>query len=76
MRLGRTAEAAAAMPDRVPGDAITSTGTFYAAMRATLALLRGENDAARAALEELRRSVEANRHPQWVEVLEGFKKSK
>ena len=70
MRLGRTAEAAAAMPDRVPGDAITSTGTYYAAMRANLALLRGENDAARAALEELRRSVQANRHPQWVEVLE------
>ncbi len=70
MRLGRTAEAAAAMPDRVPGDAITSTGTYYAAMRATLALLRGENDAARAALEELRQSVQANRHPQWVEVLE------
>ena len=48
LRLGRTAEAAAAMPDRVPGDAITSTGTFYAAMRASLALLRGEDDAARA----------------------------
>ena len=70
LRLGRTAEAAAAMPDRVPGDAITSTGTYYAAMRANLALLRGEDDAARAALEELRQSVQANRHPQWVEVLE------
>jgi DNA-binding CsgD family transcriptional regulator len=72
MRLGRTAEAAAAMPDRVPGEAVTSTGTYYAAMRANLALLRGDNDAARAALEELRRSVQANRHPQWVEVLEAM----
>ena len=72
MRLGRTAEATAAMPDRVPGEAVTSTGTYYAAMRANLALLRGENDAARDALEELRRSVQANRHPQWVEVLESM----
>ena len=70
LRLGRTAEAAARMPDRVPSNAVTSTGTFYAAMRATFALRRGEDDVARAALEELRRSVQANRHPQWVEVLE------
>ena len=45
------------MPDRVPGDAVTSTGTFYAAMRASLAMVRGEDDAARAALDELRRAV-------------------
>ena len=70
LRLGRTAEAAARMPDRVPSDAVTSTGTFYYAMRARLALLRGEHDVARTELDELRRSVQANRHPQWVEVLE------
>jgi DNA-binding CsgD family transcriptional regulator len=58
------------MPDRVPSDAVTSTGTYYEAMRALLALRRGENDVARHALDELRRSVQANRHPQWVEVLE------
>ena len=60
------------MPDRVPGDAVTSTGTFHAAMRASLAMVRGEDDAARAALDELRRAVLANRHPQWVEVLESM----
>jgi ATP/maltotriose-dependent transcriptional regulator MalT len=72
LRLGRTAEAAAAMPDRVPGDAITSTATFYAAMRASIALRRGEDEATREALEDLRRAVQDNRHPQWVEVLEGL----
>ena len=72
LRLGRTAEAAAAMPDRVPGDAVSSTGTFHTSMRASIALMRGENDAARAALDELRRAVLANRHPQWVEVLESM----
>jgi ATP/maltotriose-dependent transcriptional regulator MalT len=70
LRLGRTAEASARMPDRIPGHAVTSTGTFYAAMRALLAMVRGEHDAARAELDEFRRSVQANRHPQWVEVLE------
>jgi DNA-binding CsgD family transcriptional regulator len=70
LRLGRTAEAEAAMPDRVPSDAVTSTGTYYEAMRALLALRRGECDVARDALDELRRSVQANRHPQRVEVLE------
>jgi ATP/maltotriose-dependent transcriptional regulator MalT len=70
LRLGRTAEAVARMPERVPSDAVTSTGTFYAAMRALLALVRGEHDTARAGLDDLRRSVQANRHPQWVEVLE------
>jgi DNA-binding CsgD family transcriptional regulator len=39
-------------------------------MRAMLALRRGECDVARGALDELRRAVQANRHPQWVEVLE------
>ena len=70
LRLGRTAEAEAAMPDRVPGDAIGSTATFHTAMRAMLALLRGEDEAGRAALEQLHRQVLTSRHPQWVEALE------
>jgi ATP/maltotriose-dependent transcriptional regulator MalT len=70
LRLGRTAEAAAALPVRVPGNAVTSTGTFHIALRANLALIRGEDDDARSALDELRRSVQASRHPQWVDVLE------
>jgi DNA-binding CsgD family transcriptional regulator/tetratricopeptide (TPR) repeat protein len=70
LRLGRTAEAAARMPIRVPGDAIGSTATFHTALRANLALVRGDDDAARSALDELRHAVQASRHPQWVEVLE------
>jgi DNA-binding CsgD family transcriptional regulator len=70
LRLGRTAEAAAAMPDHVPGDAITSTAMFHTALRANIALVRGEDDAAGAALDELRRAAQASRHPQWVEALE------
>ena len=68
--MGRTAEAAAALPARVPGNAVTSTGTFHIALSANLALIRGEDEVARAALDELRRSVQASRHPQWVEALE------
>jgi DNA-binding CsgD family transcriptional regulator/tetratricopeptide (TPR) repeat protein len=70
LRLGRTAEALVALPDRVPGDAVGSTATFHLAMRASIALLRGDDDAARPALDGLRHQVAANRHPQWVEVLE------
>ncbi|HWM11784.1 MAG TPA: AAA family ATPase [Solirubrobacteraceae bacterium] len=70
LRLGRIAEAAAAVPDRVPGDAIGSTATFHTALRANLALVRGEDDATRELLDELRRQVVASRHPQWVEILE------
>ena len=67
LRLGRTAEAAAALPARVPGDAVGSTATFYSALQAMVALVRGEDDAARDALDEVRRQVVRNRHPQWVE---------
>ena len=70
LRLGRTAEAAAALPDRVPGDAVGSTATFFAAMRANIALVRGDDEAARRGLDDVRRQVLANRHPQWVEGLE------
>ena len=70
LRLGRTAEAAAALPGRVPSDAISSTATFYAALRAMVALVRGHHDTVRAGLDEMRRQLAGNRHPQWVEVLE------
>jgi ATP/maltotriose-dependent transcriptional regulator MalT len=70
LRLGRTAEAAEMLPDRVPGDAIGSTATYHSALRVSLALRRGEADAARAGLDELRRAVRTSRHPQWVEALE------
>jgi DNA-binding CsgD family transcriptional regulator/predicted negative regulator of RcsB-dependent stress response len=70
LRLGRTAEAAATLPDRIPSDSISSTATFHAALLAMVALQRGHYDAARAALDETRRQLARNRHPQWVEVLE------
>jgi DNA-binding NarL/FixJ family response regulator len=70
LRLGRTAEAIAALPDRVPSDAIGSTATFHLALRASLALLHGDDDGARPLLDALRRQVVASRHPQWVEALE------
>jgi ATP/maltotriose-dependent transcriptional regulator MalT len=70
LRLGRTAEAAEMLPDRVPGDAIGSTATYHTALCVSLALRRGDADAARAGLDELRRAVRASRHPQWVAALE------
>jgi DNA-binding CsgD family transcriptional regulator len=70
LRLGRTAEAAAALPTRVPGDAIGQTATFHTAMRAHVALIRGDDDDARAALEEFRGQIVDLRQPQWVEPLE------
>jgi predicted ATPase/DNA-binding CsgD family transcriptional regulator len=70
LRLGRTAEAVAALPARVPGDAIGSTATFYSALRASVALMHGDDEAAGAALDDMRRQVRGNRHPQWVEALE------
>ena len=72
LRLGRTAEAAAALPDRVPGDSIGSTATFHSMLRASLALQRGDDDAARVALGDLRAQITDNRHPQWVETLESM----
>ncbi|HET8757796.1 MAG TPA: AAA family ATPase, partial [Solirubrobacteraceae bacterium] len=70
LRLGRTAEAAAALPDRIPGDSIGTTPMFLYAVRASIALLRGADDAARHALDKLRRQSLGSRDPQWVEALE------
>jgi len=70
VRLGRTAEAAAALPDTVPGDSIGSTAMFLSAVRAQIALLRGEDASSRHALDKLRRQSLGSRDPQWIEGLE------
>jgi DNA-binding CsgD family transcriptional regulator len=70
LRLGRTAEAAAALPERVPGDAIGSTAMFVMAVRAAVALMRGDDEAARHALDKVRRQSIGSRDPQWFEALE------
>ena len=70
VRLGRTAEAAAALPDTVPGDSIGSTAMFVSAVRAQIALLRGEDASARRTLDGLRRQSLGSRDPQWIEWLE------
>jgi DNA-binding CsgD family transcriptional regulator/tetratricopeptide (TPR) repeat protein len=70
VRLGRTAEAAAALPERIPGDAIGSTAMFISAVRAQIALLRGDGAAARHSLDKLRRQSLGSRDPQWIEGLE------
>ncbi|HEX5621812.1 MAG TPA: AAA family ATPase [Solirubrobacteraceae bacterium] len=70
LRLGRTAEAAAALPERIPGDSIGTTSMFLYAMRAQIAMLRGDDDAVRHALDKLRRQSLGSRDPQWVEALE------
>ena len=70
LRLGRTAQAAAALPARVPGDAIGSTAMFVTGVRAQIALVRGDDDAARHSLDKLRRQSLGSRDPQWLEALE------
>ncbi|HEY6691914.1 MAG TPA: AAA family ATPase [Solirubrobacteraceae bacterium] len=70
LRLGRTAAAAAALPERIPGDAIGSTAMYLSAVRALIALLRGDDDAARHALDKLRRQSLGARDPHWIEALE------
>ncbi len=72
LRLGRTAEAAAALPDRIPGDASGSTAMFLDAVRARLALVRGDHSGAHAALEDLRRHSVGNRDAQWIEGMEAM----
>jgi quercetin dioxygenase-like cupin family protein len=42
LRLGRTADAAAELPDRIPGDSIGTTSMFLYAMRAQIAVLHGD----------------------------------
>jgi DNA-binding CsgD family transcriptional regulator len=70
LRLGRTADAAAALPERIPGDAIGSTAMYLSAVRALVALVRGDGEAARHSLDKLRRQSLGSRDPQWVEALE------
>ena len=70
LRLGRTAEAAAALPERIPGDSIGATPMFLYAVRAAIAVVRGDDDAARHALDKLRRQSLGSRDPQWIEALE------
>jgi DNA-binding CsgD family transcriptional regulator len=70
VRLGRTAEAAAALPARVPGDVIGSTPMFVMGVRAQVAMVRGDDAAAHHALDKLRRQSLGSRDPQWVEALE------
>ncbi len=72
VRLGRVAEAAETLPDRVPGDAIGSTAMFLNEVRARLALVRGDDEVARAALDDLRRQCLGNRDAQWIEGLESM----
>ena len=66
-RLGRLAEAHAAMPARIPGEAISYAGIFWSYMRARLALVTGDLDTARVALRELQRQGENVSEPQWIE---------
>jgi DNA-binding CsgD family transcriptional regulator len=70
LRLGRTAEAVRALPERVPGDSIGTTPMFVYALRAQIGVLRGDDEAARHALDKLRRQTLASRDPQWIEALE------
>ncbi len=70
LRLGRTAEAAAVLPARVPGDAIGSTPMFVIAVRAQIAMVRGDDAAARHSLDKFRRQHLGSRDPQWFEALE------
>jgi DNA-binding CsgD family transcriptional regulator/tetratricopeptide (TPR) repeat protein len=71
-RLGRLADARAALPVRIPGEAVSYAGIFWRDMRARLALVSGDLDAARDALRAL---VGVSAHvvePQWIEPLTGI----
>ena len=72
IRLGRTAEAVAALPADVPGDAAGATAIYMHEVRARIALLRGERDELAAELEHMRRLCIGTREPQWLEPLEGM----
>jgi DNA-binding NarL/FixJ family response regulator len=71
IRLGRLDEAAAALPDRVPGDAIGSASLMLLVLRAQLAFQRGD-DALRGILETWRRLSIGTRDPQWHAPLESL----
>jgi len=70
LRLGRTGEAAAALPARIPGDSVGATAMFLSDVRARIATVRGDDAAAHAALDVLRRQGIGSRDPQWSEPLE------
>ena len=70
MRLGRTDEALAKLPDHVPGDSAGSAHMYLHALRLQLALLRGDASAS-SALEAARRLNQGSRDPQWSEPLQG-----
>jgi DNA-binding CsgD family transcriptional regulator len=71
LRLGMLDEAAAKMPEHVPGDATGSTGVYLQVLRLTLAVQRGDPSAADE-LEVARRLHLAHHHPQWISPLEGM----
>lgn len=71
IRLGRLDEAAAALPERVPGDAIGSASIMLVLLRAELTFQRGD-DGLRSHLEAWRRLSIGTRDPQWHEPLEGL----
>ena len=64
LRLGRLAEARAALPGRVPGEAVSYAWLFWRETRARIALLTGDLDGVRAELDAL---VGTPAEPQWVE---------
>ena len=72
LRLGRTAEAARTLPDRIPGDSMGSTAMFLALVRGMLSMVRGDDDGAETALDQLRRHALGSRDPQWHEALESM----
>jgi DNA-binding CsgD family transcriptional regulator/tetratricopeptide (TPR) repeat protein len=70
LRVGRTAEADAALPARIPGDLTGPTILFMLDVRARIALTRGNDDEARRSLETLRRQGLGTRDSQWFESVE------
>ena len=54
----------------MPGDAIGSTPMFVIAVRAQIAMVRGDDAAARHSLDKFRRQHLGSRDPQWFEALE------
>jgi DNA-binding CsgD family transcriptional regulator len=70
VRAGRTKDADAALPSRIPGDLTGPTVLFMLDVRARIALTRGNLEEARRALETLRRLGLGSRDAQWFEGLE------
>jgi hypothetical protein len=66
-RLGRLADARAALPARIPGEAISYAGIYWRYMRAWLALVEADLAAAGGELAELCRLSENAAEPQWIE---------